>query len=294
MHRGRRFSKYIWGSLIVLLTLSGPLAASDLAGSLYLDNLQMSPVADTSLNSSVQPESYSFQIREERASNQLTLKMFPKNLGRNFKSLFSTQNLVPLLSGAAISGASAGLDDSVQDYFGPQNPHTLFSDTGARAGRPYVLAPAIGALFLTGLHSDNTRFKSFSYALAQGYVLDLGITQGLKEATGRPRPDGSNSMSFPSGHSTDGFMIATVVDQFYGHKAGFAAYGLASLLAASRLKSNVHWLSDVTAGATIGYIIGRTVSRNIGGLQFSKHVQIAPAVNPFEKQYGFAMSIKLP
>ena len=281
--------------LAVFVVLSATSFAGDIAGSLYLDNLKLAPDV-TSGGSTPDPSTYSVQLNtEEIHANELTLKKFPSNLGRNFASLFSRQNLMPLLAGLSVTGAAAGLDDKVEDYFEVRNTRTLFANTGARVGRPYVLVPAIGTLFVAGLSSKNERFKGFSYSLAQGFVLDLGITQGLKQVSGRTRPDGSNDYSFPSGHSTDSFMIATVVDQFYGHKAGFVAYGAAALISASRLKSNVHWLSDVAAGATIGYIIGRTVSRNAAaGLQFSKHVQIAPSIDPIGKQYGFAMTINLP
>lgn len=289
-----RVLQHTLGCLVAVIVLSATSFAGEIAGSLYLDNLQLSPDMNSG-GTAQDPSTYSFQINtEESHANELTLKKFPANLGRNFVSLFSRQNLMPLIAGLSVTGASTALDDKVEDYFEVRNTHTLFASTGASAGRPYVLVPAIGGLFIAGLSSKNERFKGFSYSLAQGLVLDLGITQGLKQVSGRTRPDGSNDYSFPSGHSTDSFMIATVVDQFYGHKAGIVAYSAAAMVAASRLKSNVHWLSDVAAGATIGYIIGRTVSRNAHGLQFSKHVQIAPSVDPIGKQYGFAMSIQLP
>jgi len=40
------------------------------------------------------------------------------------------------------------------------------------------------------------------------------------------------------------------------------------LVGASRLRSNAHWLTDVTVGATLGYLVGRSVvRRNNRGLK---------------------------
>jgi hypothetical protein len=53
-----------------------------------------------------------------------------------------------------------------------------------------------------------------------------------------------------------------VLNHHYGAKVGMPAYAVASFIAASRLKRNVHYLSDVAAGAGIGYLIGRTITNN--------------------------------
>ena len=66
--------------------------------------------------------------------------------------------------------------------------------------------------------------------------------------------------SFPSGHSMEAFAVATIIARRYGrdHRwVPYAAYGLASLVAFSRLPLNVHFLSDVVMGGAIGYSISR-------------------------------------
>ena len=45
---------------------------------------------------------------------------------------------------------------------------------------------------------------------------------------------------------------------------GIPAYGVAAFVAFSRMEKNAHSLSDVVMGATIGYIVGRTVVRGSG------------------------------
>jgi membrane-associated phospholipid phosphatase len=83
-------------------------------------------------------------------------------------------------------------------------------------------------------------------------------------------------MSFPSGHASTAFTLAAVAERHFGWKVGLPAYSVAGLVAVSRLQRNKHYLSDVIAGATLGYIVGRTVVRVNGqpldaprGAQFS-------------------------
>ncbi len=61
-----------------------------------------------------------------------------------------------------------------------------------------MLVPAIGSILAFGTFSSNQRFHSFSYALAEGFLLDSALTTGLKYAVGRERPDSTNMLSFPS------------------------------------------------------------------------------------------------
>jgi membrane-associated phospholipid phosphatase len=71
-------------------------------------------------------------------------------------------------------------------------------------------------------------------------------------------------------------LLAAVVERHYGRKAGLPAYALASAVGVSRLQRNKHYLSDVLAGATLGYILGRTVARVNGRpLEGSKGPQVS-------------------
>jgi hypothetical protein len=58
--------------------------------------------------------------------------------------------------------------------------------------------------------------------------------------------------------------MATVANSHFGPKVGIPSFLAASLIGASRIQSNKHNLSDVIAGATLGYIVGRTVVRENG------------------------------
>ncbi|MBV7315982.1 phosphatase PAP2 family protein [Shewanella sp. NIFS-20-20] len=82
------------------------------------------------------------------------------------------------------------------------------------------------------------------------------VTEGLKFAIDKERPDGSGNDSFPSGHTTDSFMAATFIQQRYGWQYGLPAYVGATFVAYSRVESDKHYLGDVLAGAAIGALAG--------------------------------------
>jgi membrane-associated phospholipid phosphatase len=88
------------------------------------------------------------------------------------------------------------------------------------------------------------------------------MTESLKYTVRRERPDGSGANSFPSGHAADTMAFATALERHFGWRYAVPAYVLASYVAMSRLHDNVHYLSDVTAGAAVGIIAGRTVTRH--------------------------------
>lgn len=69
-----------------------------------------------------------------------------------------------------------------------------------------------------------------------------------------------HSSSFPSGHATSGFMAATLLAN--GRRSRLPLwYGLASIVAASRVHVRIHHGSDVVAGSVIGVGLGALVRK---------------------------------
>jgi hypothetical protein len=108
------------------------------------------------------------------------------------------------------------------------------------------------------------RFRAFSYDATQAIIVDEIYTEIFKKAVSRTRPDGSDKVSFPSGHASTAFALATVAQRHYGWKVGVPSYLAASAIGLSRIEYNRHYFSDVLAGATLGIITGRTVVRTNG------------------------------
>lgn len=62
--------------------------------------------------------------------------------------------------------------------------------------------------------------------------------------------------SFPSGHATVFFALATAI-YFYNRFAGIVFYVCAILISLSRVASGIHYPIDIIVGAFIGVVIGR-------------------------------------
>ena len=65
----------------------------------------------------------------------------------------------------------------------------------------------------------------------------------------------SDEFSFPSGHTTAGFMVAYLVVQFFPW-AVVPMYLWATLIGLSRVILRVHFVSDIIAGAALGTVLG--------------------------------------
>jgi membrane-associated phospholipid phosphatase len=96
--------------------------------------------------------------------------------------------------------------------------------------------------------------------------------EALKYAVGRVRPsDGSDgdefkpfsgNQSFPSGHVTEAFAVASVLAaRTDGWVVPVVSYTLASCVGFARVHDRAHWASDAIAGGLVGTLIGRTVVR---------------------------------
>jgi len=188
-----------------------------------------------------------------------TLGQFPKNLGRSFVGVFAKDNLFPVLVGTAATGAAFRLDHGAESALGGRAPN--LSSAASTAGGLKTVLPATFGLFVAGRLADGGRFRAFTYDAAQVLVVDAVYTSALKKITSRTRPDGSDNLSFPSGHTSSAFALATVANAHYGWKVGVPSYLAAGAIGMSRISTNKHHLSDVIAGATIGYVTGRTVVR---------------------------------
>jgi membrane-associated phospholipid phosphatase len=130
------------------------------------------------------------------------------------------------------------------------------------------------------------------------------VVQTLKYATGRHRPytgdgprawDGpgihsDDALSFPGGHASTAFSIATVIASEYDNIiVPILAYGIATLTALNRVEHNAHWPSDIVVGSAIGFFTGKLV---VASHQKSKENNLS--LNPIliDGQVGMALTYR--
>ena len=170
----------------------------------------------------------------------------------------------------------------LQDPRTQENRFLSRAATGFRLlGVPGSFVAGAGA-YVVGRASGQRRIQSLGLHSLESVVLADVIGVGIKLAAGRQRPSvdvsnpysfqlwrgfsGDRFQSFPSGHTISAFAFASSVTretQFWSPRGswyvGSVFYGGAALVGASRLYNNMHWASDVMAGAAIGTIVGLKV-----------------------------------
>jgi membrane-associated phospholipid phosphatase len=219
-----------------------------------------------------------------------TLSAFPKNLGRSFIGVFSKDNLAPLLVGGSIAASSTVFDQSATAFAMRQGDG--LGKIGATAGGMTVMAPLALGVFTAGRFAGPGTFRAASYDMTQAIIVSTVYTSLLKTAFPRERPDGSDNKSFPSGHASAAFAWATVANYHWGPKVGIPSFVAAAAIGLSRVQHDKHNLSDVLAGATLGYIVGRTVVRENGApLKHRVQWSIAPATDAQGGGAGAGVSV---
>jgi membrane-associated phospholipid phosphatase len=220
-----------------------------------------------------------------------SFRAFARGLGMSFTtSLFSQQNLLPAASGGAVALTLAPYDQPISAAL--RGTSDRLGVIGDAAGGTIAMASIVGGTVTASLFSHSSRLKSTAFALAQAATVEIAIVQSMKYITQRERPDGSDNLSFPSGHAADAFTVAAVFSNYYGWKWGIPLYAAAGLVAVSRVENGKHWPSDVAVGATIGLLAGRSgilTTERLGGVRKASRVTIAPILGA--RCWGVAVSV---
>lgn len=163
--------------------------------------------------------------------------------------------------------ADEKIDSTAQRRRSPFTNQVSRATSGFGANYGFYTA---GGLLISGIvFKDSNVRKMGSDALEAGVL--AGLTGSLlKFGVGRQRPrgseeenvfrPGSGNYSFPSGHATEAFAVASVVAaRSQGWVVPSLAYSLATVVALDRVNDRAHFASDVVAGAVLGTVVGRFV-----------------------------------
>ena len=210
----------------------------------------------------------------------------------------------------AMTSASFSLDNRVRNQISRNHNVTMDNLTvvGKQFGHPVYGGLLSIALYTTGFFTADNYTKITGQMLAEALIVNGIYTTVLKSVFGRARPythDGfsdfdifmfefdADENSFPSGHTSTAFTVATVLSERINNVyASVALYSLASLTAYQRIYSDVHWLSDTLIGAALGTFIGLKIVKlheNSLHEKSSYSLNIYPKVTPTNYEVGFSL-----
>lgn len=207
-------------------------------------------------------------------------RRFPSNILADQKAIWTSPFRMSrqdapwwILFGGATAGLIAG-DRWMSRQLPNTNDQIAVATWSSRLGAAYSIIPITGAFYVYGRLTGSPRARETG-RLGLETLVDAAIVNVLlKTATDRERPLEGNgngtfwsekgsvwNASFPSGHATYSFALASVVAHEFPRPVivPITAYGLATTVAASRFAARKHFASDIVAAGAMGWFIGHYV-----------------------------------
>lgn len=198
----------------------------------------------------------------------------------------------------AVVGTAVIADRPVRDFWCQQSKMSSCPSAGTNAevtnaplttienfGQTYALG-VMGGFYLAGLATDNEKSVLVAEDLVAASLSSALVNQSIKVVANRSRPRDNvgnnnfagytglnNNSSFPSGHTTEAFTLASVIATHYEETwVSVVSYSMAGLVGAARMYHDAHFASDVVASAFIGSYIGKAVVKHNHNLRGNKIV----------------------
>lgn len=196
---------------------------------------------------------------------------------------------------AALVGGAIGLTMTVDDE---TRDHVLDHRTGdwetfADITRPFgewvVFVPVGVGLTAAGWAAGDDAVRDAGERVSLSIAVSAVFEGAAKYTFSRRRPTSaensrdfeffSTHSSFPSGHTTVAFALAkSLSDDIDRRWATYGLYTVASASAWARLIDDMHWASDLVAGAAVGYVSAVLVrSRILSPARTGPHAVLTPA-----------------
>lgn len=167
-----------------------------------------------------------------------------------------------------------GVLDGIDQYiYTLRNTHFPFFAYRYDDYLPYLPLVIMFGLKGAGVKSRSS-WKEMIVSTVFSFILTGIVVLSMKSLCGVIRPDGSDFLSFPSGHTATVFTSAGILCKEYGYKNKWIValiYLPAIVTGFTRPLNNRHWLSDVLAGAIIGRMMVE-VGYYLAGMLFRKEI----------------------
>jgi len=231
------------------------------------------------------PDAPSATQPSQRKSFGQTMGTIVKTIGEDewtmMKAPFQTENLgfdtgtpfrnKTLYWNAAVLTGTGVLIANDESVAAQVNPAWHQTSTNIANACTYGTAAAAGGIYLTGLFTHDQHAQRTGVLSAEAAIDSFLFYGSMKLIFNRERPyqsyDGKffygnfSSGSFPSGHSTFAWTLASVVAHEYPKwPVQLAMYGMATAVSTTRVTGGQHFPSDVFFGSTLGYLVGRYVA----------------------------------
>jgi membrane-associated phospholipid phosphatase len=240
---------------VLALALSGPPQSPQAVSPPEPQEQQAEPGAQKA-----EPQEQKADAKEPPTPAHTGIRALFGDLGEDLKHLPAMQNVYIAAIGGGLAAAAHPGDQAFNakllSHYDAVN--TAFAPGKYLGNTPEQVAFSLGT-YAFGRLRDQPKVAHLGMDLLQAQILSEILVEPLKYAVRRERPDGSNRLSFPSGHSAVTFATATVIERHLGWRKSILGYAIASYVAMSRIHDNQHYLSDVIFGAAVGSIAGRTV-----------------------------------
>ncbi len=254
----------------------------------------------TSTETSNDSSSSAATSKTQSASESSLEKQFFKNILRDQKAIWTSpfhlhkddaKWVIPAGLGIA---ALIATDRETGEHIGNNVTRLSISRWVSRMGVEYTTMGIAGSFYLAGRLTHHAKARETGILGAEAVINGFIVGEALKAIAQRERPLEGNGKgrffkggsSFPSGHSTSAWALATVIANEYHNKKAvqIGAYAFASLVSLSRFTGHNHFFSDIVAGSMMGYTIGRFVYRRHHDAAIAsdkvRHLDIAPNFQP--------------
>jgi membrane-associated phospholipid phosphatase len=192
---------------------------------------------------------------------------------QDLDNLFTYRNFGVATAGLGLAALAHTREDAVasdlKKSFIGDGPSSVTNIYGASS---FNLPVSFGMWGL-GKVAGHAKLAETGSVLLRTLALTQVVVAPIKFAVGRQRPDGSNSLSFPSGHTANSFAVARLLHRRYGQRVGIPLYVLGGFVAVGRIESDRHYLSDVVMGAVLGTLVGNAVT-----LESWERVRVFPQI----------------
>ncbi|GAA5101700.1 phosphatase PAP2 family protein [Chryseobacterium ginsengisoli] len=174
------------------------------------------------------------------------------------------------------------LNFSTRDEINEHKPDHIRLDNYTQFA-PAVLVYGLNAVGVEGKH--NFRDRSIIYGTSM--LITSAIVVPLKHIVKEERPDQSNNLSFPSGHTAIAFASAQFMFREYkdtNFLLGISGYSLAIFTGIYRMLNDKHWVGDVVGGAGFGILsteLAYWLYPKINNLLSGKNKNTATMVMPY-------------